>query len=122
MVCFCLGLNVIAYYFLINGRSLDDLGNEHDLSSAQQMESQTKLRVETIEHEMSMETSRHAEAVAMLETKAKEINGTTARALEMIDEKKAMIEAKKEELGKIWAVRLFQFLLVCRPCRFSCHF
>lgn len=122
MVCFCLGLNVIAYYFLINGRSLDDLGNEHDLSSAQQMESQTKLRVETIEHEMSMETSRHAEAVAMLETKAKEIDGTTARALEMIDEKKAMIEAKKEELGKIWAVRLFQFLLVCRPCRFSCHF
>jgi hypothetical protein len=122
VVCFCLGLNVIAYYFLINGRSLDDLGNEHDLSSAQQMESQTKLRVETIEHEMSMETSRHAEAVAMLETKAKEIDGTTARALEMIDEKKAMIEAKKEELGKIWAVRLFQFLLVCRPCRFSCHF
>ena len=46
-------------------------GNEAELSSAQQMESQTKLRVETIEHEMSMEAARHTEAVAALEKQKK---------------------------------------------------
>ena len=52
---------------------------------------------------MNMETSRHTEAVAVLEAKVKEINDSKNKALESIDEKKAMIEAKKEELGKIWA-------------------
>jgi hypothetical protein len=79
-------------------------GNEHDLSSAQQMESQTKLRVETIEHEMSMERSRHVDAVALMETKVNEAEESKAKTLEGIEEKKAMVEAMKEELGKIWAV------------------
>eukprot|EP00804_Cyclotella_cryptica_P008476 CCRYP_003985-RA/>CCRYP_003985-RA protein AED:0.05 eAED:0.05 QI:123/1/1/1/1/1/9/250/1108 len=79
------------------------VGNEHDLSASQQMESQTKLRVETIEHEMNMEMTRHVDAIVMLERKAKEADDSKERALESIDEKKAMIEAKKEELGKIWA-------------------
>ena len=82
------------------------LGNEHDLSSAQQMESQTKLRKETIEHEMSMESTRHAEAVATLEAKVTEYSESKEKTTEMIDEKRAMIEAKKDELGKIWAVSL----------------
>lgn len=82
------------------------IGNEAELSSAQQMESQTKLRVETIEHEMSMETSRHAEAVAVLENKIKECDDAKTKTTELIDEKKAMIEAKKEELAKIWSVGL----------------
>jgi hypothetical protein len=69
------------------------------------MESQTKLRVDTIENEMSMEMNRHVEAIAMLEINAKEADDSKEKALESIDEKKAMIEAKKEELGKIWAVR-----------------
>lgn len=68
------------------------------------MESQTKLRVETIEHEMNMEMSRHLEAVAVLEAKAKECDEANAKSVEMIDEKRAMIEAKREELAKIWAV------------------
>ena len=51
-----------------------DIGlNEQDLTAAQQMESQTKLRVETIEHELSMERTRHATAVADLESKSKEM-------------------------------------------------
>lgn len=83
---------------------IQSLGNETDLSSAQQMESQTKLRVETIDHEMNMERTRHAEAVAVLEGKAKENEETKARTIESIDEKKALVEAKKEELAKIWAV------------------
>ncbi len=79
-------------------------GNETDLSSAQQMESQTKLRVETIDHEINMERTRHAEAVAVLEAKTKESDETKAKTIESIDEKKAMVEAKKDELAKIWAV------------------
>lgn len=54
---------------------------------------------------MSMEMSRHIEAIAMLEINAKEAEESKQKALEAVDEKKAMIEAKKEELGKIWAVR-----------------
>ncbi|KAL9185978.1 hypothetical protein ACHAXT_005216 [Thalassiosira profunda] len=77
--------------------------NEQDLSAAQQMESQTKLRVETIEHEVSMERTRHAGAVSDLESKAKEMDdakGATARAIE---EKKAAIEAKKQQLSEMFA-------------------
>lgn len=82
------------------------LGNEHDLSSAQQMESQTKLRKETIEHEMTMESTRHNEAVAILEAKMTGYSESKKKAVEKIDEKRAVIEAKKDELGKIWAVSL----------------
>ena len=97
-------------------------GNEHDLASAQQMESQTKLRVETIEHEMNMETSRHTEAVVVLEAKVKEIDDSKNKALESIDEKKAMIDAKKEELGKIWAVSSLSRLDVVCLCLLLIHF
>ena len=86
------------------------LGNEKDLSSAQQMESQTKLRVETIEHEMSMEMTRHVDAIAMIESKAKESDDTNVKTLDLIEKKKVMIETKKEELNKIWMVSFFVLL------------
>jgi hypothetical protein len=86
------------------------LGNEKDLSSAQQMESQTKLRVETIEHEMSMEMTRHVDAIAMIESKAKESDDTNVKTLDLIKKKKVMIETKKEELNKIWMVSFFVLL------------
>lgn len=86
------------------------------------MESQTKLCVETIEHEMNMETSRHTEAVVVLEAKVKEIDDSKNKALESIDEKKAMIDAKKEELGKIWAVSSLSRLDVVCICLLLIHF
>ena len=76
--------------------------NEQDLMSAQQMESQTKLRVETIEHEMSMERTRHTDAVVDLETKATEMDEAKVSTAQSIEDKKAMIETKKAELRKIW--------------------
>ena len=76
--------------------------NEQDLSSAQQLESQTKIRIETIEHEISMERSRHVDAVSNLESKATELTETSAKTSQSIEEKKAMMEAKKDELRKIW--------------------
>ena len=76
--------------------------NEQDLMSAQQMESQTKLRVETIEHEMIMERTRHTDAVVDLETKATEMDEAKVSTAQSIEDKKAMIEIKKAELRKIW--------------------
>ena len=76
--------------------------NEQDLMAAQQMESQTKLRVETIEHEMSMERARHADAVVSFETKANEMDEAKVKIAQSMEEKKAMIETKKAELKKIW--------------------
>jgi hypothetical protein len=79
-------------------------GNEADLSSAQQMESQTKLRVETIEHEIEMERNRHVEVMADIEAKNTEIDVAKIKARELIEERKVMIEAKKVELSKVWAM------------------
>lgn len=79
-------------------------GNEADLSSAQQMESQTKLRVETIEHEIEMERNRHVEVMADIEAKNTEIDVAKIKAREIIEERKVMIEAKKEELSKVWTM------------------
>ena len=81
-----------------------DIGlDEQDLAAAQQMESQTKLRVETIEHELSMERTRHATAVADLESKSKEMDEAKVKTTQSIEEKRAMIESKKAELAKTWA-------------------
>jgi len=77
-------------------------GNEHDLSSAQQIESQTKLRVQTIEHEVELEQSRHVDAVADLEAKHTEMTSSKSKGLTSVEEKKAAIAAKKEELRKMW--------------------
>lgn len=77
-------------------------GNEHDLSSAQQIESQTKLRVQTIEHELELEQTRHVDAVADVETKHTEMTSSKSNAVASIEEKKAAIAAKKEKLRKIW--------------------
>ena len=76
--------------------------NEQDLMAAQQMESQTKLRVETIEHEMNMERTRHEDAVVGFETKANEMDEAKVKIAQSMEEKKAMIETKKAELKKIW--------------------
>ena len=49
-----------------------DIGsNEQDLMAAQQIESQTRLHVETIVHETELEQTRHAEIVANLDSKSK---------------------------------------------------
>lgn len=77
-------------------------GNEHDLSSAQQIESQTKLRVQTIEHEVELEQTRHVDAVADLEAKHTEMTSSKSKALASVEEKNAAIAAKKEELRKMW--------------------
>jgi len=77
-------------------------GNEHDLSSAQQIESQTKLRVQTIEHEVELEQTRHVDAVADLEAKHAEITASKSKELTSVEEMKAAIAAKKEELRKMW--------------------
>ncbi|KAL7464315.1 hypothetical protein ACHAXS_004652 [Conticribra weissflogii] len=66
------------------------------------MESQTKLRVETIEHELVMERKRHEESVANLQIKSLELEKSKAKTLESIQEKKALIEGKKEQLSKVW--------------------
>lgn len=76
--------------------------NEQDLSAAQQMESQTKLRVETIEHEVMMERTRHADAAVNLELESKELDESKDKTTRLIADKKAMIETKKSELRKIW--------------------
>jgi hypothetical protein len=76
--------------------------NEQDLSAAQQMESQTKLRVETIEHEVMLERTRHVDAVVNLEFKSKELDELKSKTTQSIVDKKTMIETKKSELCKIW--------------------
>jgi len=76
--------------------------NHQDLSSAQQMESQTKLRVETIEHELSIERTRNADVVLDLEMKCKEMDESKAKSSLSIEEKRTMIEANKAELHKVW--------------------
>ena len=77
--------------------------NEQDLSAAQQMESQTKLRVETIEHEMDLERTRHTQAMQDLESKSRDLDETKVKTRDSIEAKRAAIEAKKAELKKIWA-------------------
>ena len=77
--------------------------NEQDLSAAQQMQSQTKLRVETIEHEMGLERTRHTQAVQDLESKSKGLDESKVKSRDSIAAKRAAIEAKKAELKKIWA-------------------
>jgi chromosome segregation ATPase len=77
-------------------------GNEHDLSSAQQIESQTKLRVQTIEHEVELEQTRHVDAVADLESKHDEMTASKTKELASVEAMKADIAAKKEELRKMW--------------------
>ena len=62
--------------------------NEQDLMSAQQMESQTKLRVETIEHEMNMERTRHTDAIVDLETKATEMDEAKVSTAQSIEDKR----------------------------------
>jgi hypothetical protein len=76
--------------------------SEQDLSAAQQMESQTKLRVETIEHEVMLDRTRHADAVFNLEIRSKELDELKDKTTHSIADKKAMIETKKSELRKIW--------------------
>lgn len=76
--------------------------NEEDLSATQQMESQTKLRVETIEHEVLLERTRHSDVVVNLELKSKELDQSKDKTTRSIENKKAMIESKKAELRKIW--------------------
>lgn len=80
----------------------DTVSVEQDLLSAQQVESQTKLRVETIEHETSIERARHADAVAVLESKLKGADQTKYETARGIEEKKAALEAKKAELHAVW--------------------
>jgi hypothetical protein len=96
---------------LAKGRSIaEDLSkiraeietNEEDLSAAQQMESQTRLRVETIEHEVLLERTRHSDVLANLELKSKDFDKSKDRTALLIEDKKAMIETKKSELRKIW--------------------
>ena len=80
----------------------DIVMNEQDLSAAQQMESQTKLRVETIEHEVMLERTRHADAVVNLELESKELDESKDKITQLISHKRAMIETKKSELRNIW--------------------
>ena len=77
-------------------------GNEHDLSSAQQIESQTKLRVQTIEHEIELDKTRHNEAVAALEEKHAEMTSKKSKVSESVEEMKDKIASKKEELRNMW--------------------
>lgn len=73
-----------------------------DLSSAQKMESQTKLRAETIEHEILMERKRHEETLTNFKIKSQEIERSKATTVESIQEKKALVEGKKAQLSKVW--------------------
>ena len=75
--------------------------NEQDLSATQQMESQTKLRVETIEHKMSMERALHMDAAANLKEKSRGVDKANVKTAGGIEEKKAMMEARKAELSKM---------------------
>jgi hypothetical protein len=75
---------------------------EQDLSEAQQTESQTKYRVETIEHEVMLERTRHTEAMSNLESKLTELDESKDKTIQSIANKEAMIEAKKAELRAMW--------------------
>jgi hypothetical protein len=75
---------------------------EQDLSEAQQTESQKKLHVETIEHDVMLERTRHTEAMTNLESKSTELNESKDKTIQSIANKKAMIEAKKAELQAMW--------------------
>lgn len=75
---------------------------EQDLSEAQQTESQTKLRVETIEHEVMLERTRHTVVMMNLESKSTELDESKDKTIQSIAIKKAMIEAKKAELRAMW--------------------
>jgi len=76
--------------------------NEQELIAARQVENWNKSRVETIEFEMTMERSRHEDAVVGFETKASEMDEAKVKIAQLMEEKKAMIEMKKAELKKIW--------------------
>lgn len=76
--------------------------NEQDLSAAQRMESQTKLRVETIDHEVVLERTRHEETVAKLISMSEELDESKVKSTQSSVDKKAAIEQKKSELHKIW--------------------
>lgn len=71
--------------------------NEQDLLAAQQMKSQTRLRVE-----VSIECACHLDAVAGLDAKAGGMDEAKALATKRIEEKRAEITAKKAELGGVW--------------------
>jgi len=72
------------------------------LSAAQRMESQTKLRVETIDHEVVLERTRHEETVAKLISMSEELDESKVKSTQSSVDKKAAIEQKKSELHKIW--------------------
>ena len=76
--------------------------NEQDLVAAQRMESQTRLRVETIEHEVVLERTRHEETVTKLISSSAELDEAKVKSTQSSIDKKAAIEMKKSELHKIW--------------------
>ena len=78
------------------------LVQEQDLSAAQQMESQTKLRVETIEHEVVLETTRHEGTVAKLISISEELDESKVKSTQSSIDKKAAIELRKSELHTMW--------------------
>ncbi|KAL9181784.1 hypothetical protein ACHAXT_012127 [Thalassiosira profunda] len=77
--------------------------DEQDISAAQQTESESKTRVETIELEVSTERTRHSNAVADLESKAKEMVAAKEATARAVEEKKAAMEAKKRQLSEMFA-------------------
>ncbi len=78
------------------------LVQEQDLSAAQRMESQTKLRVETIEHEVVLERTRHEETVDKLILISEELDDSKVKSTQSSIDKKAAIELKKSELHMMW--------------------
>ena len=83
----------------------DIVSNKQDLMAAQQIESQTRLRVETIVHKTELEQTRHAETVANLDSKSKGRDESKVNIAQTIEDKKAALEGKKAELRAIWKKR-----------------
>ena len=81
-----------------SGVRADTETHEQELIVAQQEESKAGERLLMIKREMNNERARHTNAVADLETTAAELDNETAS----FGYKKAMVEAKKAELRKVW--------------------
>ena len=85
-----------------SGVRADTETHEQELIVAQQEESKAGECLLMIECEMNNERARHTNAVADLETTAAELDNETATTTRSIGDKKAMVEAKKAELRKVW--------------------
>lgn len=103
---------------------------EQDLSVAQRMESQTKLRVETIEHEVVLERTRHDETTTKLISLSEELDKSKVKSTKSSIDMTSEIELKKSELHAMWEKcnellksegRNGTYLIVQLPCHLSAH-